>query len=757
MSTPFICNRSPAPGGVAKVDTGARFSARIDSGLISRADLNFHVGTGPAFWTGGALPEDHESVWFRLMTRALNETNPATRSIDPGTDELILAKLSPATVQAGLYFFGGLQAPAAPEDPLMLEFTLKLADGDVGSVGPDFVTGVEVGVLIDNSGAVIRFMRNSVGPARWIEVHTAAVTGFDTPVIPNNPNYTVAFDWDQGVAHTYKLLWQPTLDRVRLYVSTGQDALTNDLAFLPLGKVSDFPTLDPEQWMPNQPWAFFGHGQPGPTSTSRWSNAYLYNIVTTPVFAGVFTGEHTGEAISDDVIHYDAPTLPVDALSAWVPLPALLGTIEGSVESQLDRVVVRSAGSGTSYGFYRVEPRLASSPVMLDFRVACFANRLAPGTVHAGPELFVDDGVRSIQVCFLYAGATQYVGLLRNAATPELITAYTAQVYGWNAETTYRLIVDAANDTVRLVQMTLVSGEMEELVLVSTLYSLMPTTRDPAPVAWTPSLGFLINGVASDSTSELKLWRLRYSTGMRLVERNALPAPPWGTTGTGTATVVGTSGEEEIELVATAGGFYYRRAEATLSSASGATVECQMRLGSYEIGGVLDPIRSVTGVGVSIDDGSQRLLLVLAEAGPPLGKIIFLATMLDLEENLNAIRRGDTSVAGTYTSLDWTTNLVYRIERTVGAGVKVLVNDEIDPVLRFEEGAFNYLDSEGSGPRVSFGALNTDLFAAPISTSYWRYFRYSISSGVDVSATPVLSENEILARFNHAVDVIGEG
>jgi len=835
MSNPIICNRSPAPSAIGGVDSGARFSLRVVDRVVDRSKVFFHLGAGPAFYPGGIHPQDHETVNFTLATKFFNFHDPADVSVDGGTDELIIDKTLTTQVQAATFFFGGLQSPAIPEAPLMLEFTLSLQDADVSNITINAsddqhqLAGPECGFFIGDTGVVVRFMRDSAGPggARWVELHDVRLTapGYFPPIAVSQ----ILHDWDQGQAWTYKVLWHPQLDVLRLYVSTGPLELLSDLLLVD-ARVSDVTPIPAAELRPNLPLAFFGHGHGDPISTSRWGNAYLYNLVHSPIVEGIFPGLHTGTIQSDDVVHYRGDARPRQVLQPWIIIPDSLGPVSGNETLNGDRLVLSRAGSGTSYGYYRVEPTLDSEPVVFDFKLTGLYQNFDDASANTGMEVFIDDGTKVLRFCLLYSGATQYVGILVDDTNPESLVAYNAVIYGWSGETSYRIIY-APGLWVKVVQLVVDEGELKEFLLTQATYESLPDTRDPSG-AYTPSLGFLLNGADSvEYNTSMQLGRIRYSANARLLDGTTTPPSPW--TGEGmfgdpdiddSSYAVATSDGVELHLddQYNEQGLYFWRHEAMLSAIIGVTVEFKVRVDSYknwkpqpllatydwngsstvatadtsevtvgayirldadgrwyrvntvytnmsvELDGSswpvgttpssfspeleLNPIRTTTGVGLSIDDAVFQTMLIFAQEGPTLGKIMFLATMENLDDNLLAIRAGDPSVEGTYAPVDWTVSRIYRIERTNGVGLKVFVDDSDTSLIDFGYGDFQPPPTLEGVPMVRFG----NMIPERLNSSYWSHVRYSVSAGIDVAAFPVLSQNEVLARFDHAVNVIAE-
>jgi hypothetical protein len=193
---------------------------------------------------------------------------------------------------------------------------------------------------------------------------------------------------------------------------------------------------------------------------------------------------------------------------------------------------------------------------------------------------------------------------------------------------------------------------------------------------------------------------------------------------------------------------HYFHPEATLDSEQGSTVEVLGRVDSYEVNGETNPIRELVGVGFSIEDGTHLTQLLFAEAGPELGKIAFLSKSSDPSADLADIRSGES--IDNYVQVDWTLFHNYRLEKTKGGYLRLFIDEDELPSLEFPEPEFPYPSAGTQG--IYFGQLISGLN----TTSSWRYVRHSVSAGFDVSLKPILSENEVLSRFKHVVNVIVE-
>lgn len=740
MSTPIITNRAPTPGEIAGVADAAAFSARDRDSEIDRSSLNFHVGAGPAFWEGGFLPEDHGTIDFVFKALVGKPKNFATRTI-LGGGELEIVKII-AVNQEAIYEFGGLQSPADPADAIMVEFTLELPQGLLSIDGTDY-TGVLVGMKINDTGVAIKFFTD-LGVNRSIEIHDVNTAVTTAP----SGTYQVNYDWDQSKPHTYKLLWQPKLDLLKLYVSSGQDSLTPDTLLID-GKVSDFPPTLPASQIPSaQPVAFFGHGSATTKSTSRWHNAYLYNLVVSPLIGGFMIGEQTGFLRTDAVVDYRVDDLPRKAERPWILLPDSFGTVDGNVFIAADgHLKMFRSNKTSSYGFFRREPKVDLVPTMFDFKVAGRLMSLDPSLGEStGMEFYIDDGNKKAMVALLDQLGTQYVGLLASAPA-NLLANYDAIVASWLNEVQYRLILDPVGGAAVLFRIIQTDDGPDQETISFISYASLPASDLPGP-----GVGFLHNANTIEALAEMRVAQMRYTTDLRILSGQFLPTVQ-GWTKSATAQDATTDGIAflTVDDAVVGEALYYFRAEATLNAGKGFTIDFRVRIDSYEKGGVVDVIRELTGVGAEIDDGGRIYRLMFADAGPNNNKIIFLGIGDDVEQNLLDIRAGTSSVQGTYVSVDWSTSHIYRLEKTIGGKLRLYIDFEDQPSIELDVPVSN-LPLSTSGPEVRFGSLLTDRK----SNSVWKWLLHNVSAGFDVSSFTLMSENEVLSRFEHAINVIAE-
>ena len=731
MSIPVVANKIPVPNSVGGVGDANRFSLRDQDAKINRSSIYCYIGSGSALYRGGQLPEEVENPSFRLNSFIGTTSNFADREIGV-EDELVLSKLAAGVNQRSMYFFGGLEAPAEDDAALMLEFTLKLAQADVASDANDF-TGVMAGFRVGESGITVKF--KSDGVTRWIEVHE--VDSATTAAI--GPNYVAAFDWDTGNAETYKLLWNPLTNVVRLYVSQGQESLTSDI-LLADGLYSDFLLAIPVEEQPAvSPEAFFGHFSNDATSISRWYSVYFLNTVTTPIVGGIPRGGHQGFVATNEVTDYLPTDLPDRVGKAWNPLPDSFGTLGGGVQVSND-VLTMYRTADESIGYYRNELKPAVAPTMIDFRVSGSARSVQGQST--GMEVFLTTDTKEVRFALLEAAGSQYIGLY-SGGDSDLVASYVSLLTGWGATRSYRLIVDPAG-TAALYQLAVAEEGIDETFIGEIDYISLPAVGS-LPVN---AIGFLHNALNSSAQADMVVERIRYSTDLRLLSGSALPAAPWAQVGAGSPANDGTLTTLNDALDSDV--LYYARADANLNADEGLMAEFRARVDSYSRGGLESPSRTVTGAVFSIDNGTNQYMLCFADAGPPNGRIVFLATNEDLDQNLLDIREGKAE--GTYGIIDWSELHMYRFERGRDGLIRLFVDDSDTPLIELSDSEFTPIPTAGSGARVLFGSYIDEA----LCQSSWQYVRYTSSQGFDVSLFPTLTEQEVLSRFDQAVNLIVE-
>jgi hypothetical protein len=346
-------------------------------------------------------------------------------------------------------------------------------------------------------------------------------------------------------------------------------------------------------------------------------------------------------------------------------------------------------------------------------------------------------------VALLFSDGDSLIGLYLGGDTEDA-ASYLSFLTGWQAERTYRLKLDPAGQT-NLYFLAAGNEGVEENFLVG-----VPTVSLPASSMPGPGIGFLHNAETSEATAALFVSRLRYS-----VRGNMIAAPP--VPGTWTEAGVGAETDEEgaitLESTSQTDPYYFYRGEADTDAENGSGIEFRARVQSYSIDGEDSRIRSLPGVGVAINDGTNQTALLFADAGPPHGRIAFLAkTDTDYAATLEKIRAGDESVEGIFTPVDWMLFHLYRLQRAVGGKILLFVDNSLTPVLELEEVGYDYPTSETGTWQIRFG----NILEGALVTSQWVLMHYNVSRGLDISIAPKLGDAEVLGQFGQAFNDILE-
>lgn len=732
MANPVIVNVAPAPGSVAKVLAPARFSIRSSSLEIDRSTVTFYRGAGPVFYdaASGILPENHEDLTFKLFALEGIVNNLSDRAI-VGT-ELEIAKTA-GVAQEALYLMGGLEAPADPEAILMVEFTVRIPWSGVTHDNDD--SGVRVGLWAGDSGVTVRF-RGGVNP-RAIELWDAAYSTASRPIVGGDP-YRYVYDWDDQT-DTYKLLWHPRANLVRLYRSTGQGATTTDDLIID-GEVSDFPSLPAEEQRIHPPWVFFGHSTPAAISTSYWSNVYLFNVASAPIYNGLPVGEQAGLVQSDQVCEYRATTAPEDAEQPWSPLPDSFGQIGTSKRLDNNWLTLQRDSVLDSIGFFREETRLDTGITVFDFTFRGELDFIQSGTQNTGMEFYIDNGVAVARVALLWSDGVSYLGIF-TGGDPKDVASYAADIVSWHVERTFRLTLDPAGQTV-LSSINVADEGVDEEYFVGVLTSGLPASEMPGP-----GIGFLHNANTSEAKGALRVKRVRYSTDLRSVDSTPIPVA-WTEDGTG----VQSDEDGYVTLESTSQGdhFFYYREETVGDSENGVSVEFRTRVTEYSIDGEESPIRAMPGVGMVINDETNHLAVLFADAGPPDERIVFLAeTDTDYAATLLKIRAGDATVEGIYAGVDWTEFHLYRFHRTPAGRLRLFIDNSATPSIDLEDRSYSYPASETVQWQIKFG----NVLSGALVTSQWKFLRYNISKGFDFSVAPIEGGEPLFSHaFNNLIE-----
>jgi len=527
----IVTNIVPLHNSTAKVGSSLRCSLRDPDSEVDRGKVNVYLGNGPVFYLGDELPQDLDFPTMHFEALSGHPNNPAELELDG--DYLKISKLAGGSNQEAVLRMGGLEAPANPDAPMMIEFTLKLNASEVAYSG--ILSGVQVGLYANDSGVVVKFIDDG---GRTVALYDAGLTGPQV-VVPST-----AFDWDVGAAlnpdgsNTFKLLWHPQLDLVKLYV---KDEFADSDRLLIETTVSAFGSVPSWEIRTPQPWVIFGHGvETAATSVSRWKGVFLHNEVSRAVANGIPAGGHVSIIRTNNQIEYDGTeSAPLDASSPWLPLPASFGTWGGYQRvCPLGLQLTRRQGA-ESIGYHRIEPRV-TGPIVLDFWLSGSVVRQEEGAASTGIEVYISDGTNDVRFALLQDSAgTQYVGILTDSANPELLSSYEGGQQSFGTERQYRLIYQPG-DRVKLYNIIETDEGLTEDLVVEVLAIDLPAAALPGP-----GIGFLHNANAVDAEAEMFVRRIRYSYLGQVTDwRDLVSATPSWAPSVGGTVVPGTDSQE---------------------------------------------------------------------------------------------------------------------------------------------------------------------------------------------------------------------
>ena len=696
---------------------------------INRSQLDLYLGYGKSRWTGGILPESNDKGEF-ILDRMFGNVAPAPDSdaritIDGGF--LKIDKYLADNYQRAWYSFGRLDAPAEDSDPIMVEFEVLVYANEVVSDSRYF-TGIMFGLFTGDSGFTVKFYSKAgKEPRNWMEMHNSDQNATAAP----DASYVVEYDWNGGL-NIFKVLWDPQANRVLMLCSYGE---VNDFADLVMidGRTSDFQQTPEDQRRVHQPIAFFGHGHATPTGISRWTRASIYNLVSKGIDSGIYQGEHAGNIVTDNVINYTPDRIPDRSFPSWLPLSSgWWGTVDGSSYISEQQLVLLKRNRTASYGFYRSEPAVVNYPSILDFWISGEVFYQGNGVQSTGVEVYIADGSYVARVALLYDYTSRSIGILTTLYPDTYTGAYIGTGIDWTTPQHYRIIYDPSSGALLYLVENSERGLSYSLI-ASVGIDLLPEDTTPSP-----GIGFIHNGEVGETEAQLNIQGIRFLSNARLWFGDFLPDDSWEFVGSGLTSI--TSGTMKID-----GNGFYTRSESTdiFTSAIGYTLEFRTRITDY---GDNNPERTNTGVGVAINDGSQSTMVLFADAGPEIGKIVYLPNDTDFDEVLAKIRAGDPSMSGLYAKVDWSTYKTYRLERTIGGKVQLFIDDIPSPVISIPHNLFTYLPSMG-GPFVLFG----NFVEYSSAKSDWEFLYYSLSLGFDIKIDRVM---ELEEKFDSVINVI---
>lgn len=398
----------------------------------------------------------------------------------------------------------------------------------------------------------------------------------------------------------------------------------------------------------------------------------------------------------------------------------------------------------SSFSIFRDEPgflRMATDGIMLEFK--CNISTTGGSGFETGAAIAIWDGVSLYQLDFLYDGAVQNIGLLKDGGNPGDPNSHLLPATPVDFKfKTLRLVIDPGRATIDVFD---VGASLSTPVATWTLNrSLLPMTNYAGisiglPVSSTSAVGrfdiyslkysYIYNSWetrdAIAPTAATPVWN-EASADMAI----ALAAPmgmPLG--GLGPPSTPGTASlESDGYHIICAGGetLVYNRVT-QLDATKGGAIEFSMKIDKWH------PFTR-TGAFAILDDALNAYMLSFVETDTGRYVCIPLAAGAGSYQEY----AGRTGLGAKLSiPLDWTQEHIYRLERRPRDGVYLFVDDAPTPAIALPETArYSFPVSRFTESIAMFGH-----FTEEGGESVWRYVRtlfgvgYELSTALDI--TPV--------------------
>lgn len=625
----------------------------------------------------------------------------------------VLTPFDDSTVSSPLVF------SVFPGPILPLPFSPIGSSGSSGSVPVDngTILGLEHGPR--NKVFYIRFQLHSDG-TRLIRFTSYKKDDGSSPVV----NSSVVFDWSS--LRRYFLVWNENEGYVEVY---GQVSTSTKRIFRVL--ISSLPD------MPDSYFARAGsasevtmlYGQLGPSGDrSTWANVAVTADAGYPVLGNIRPGDFVTAVRGAEMISVRGDRDPRDLdVSAWFQAPeAVLEEPDPDATTAIKNGCFRMTKptAGKSFALYREEPGFLASNsdgFAVTAKIEVEMIQLVGASTGMGITIF--DGQSIFQLQLFDDIGVKTIGLLKNAGDEMDITDHflPEQAFDWKGRRTFRMVMDPRRSIIRFYD----GEDMSQAI------STIPFDRNNLPSAsdfgLTGMTPFILVGhtMAAATRGTFVLESLSYShfyhawDGEDGFSPSVLQTNPAFTrTTTGGASSVMDNGQ--LVITNPTGGSDKFSQSAPFGANRGAIVEANVQITSWR------PF-SKTGTYVVLDDGVHCYAITFIETSQ--AKYVALSK----RDALGGFRElvGRDGVAATVSFLlDWSQPHTYRIERRPYEGVKVFVDEELEPRITVAESALVELpDPLYSGtPTLAFGQFTTEA-----AVSKWSFVRSFFSRGYEIS------------------------
>lgn len=537
-------------------------------------------------------------------------------------------------------------------------------------------------------------------------------------------NSSIAFDW--SALQRYIIVWNENEGYLEVY---GQLALSTQRLFRVF--ISAIPTM-PDDYVlragsPDAVTALYG--QLGPSGDrSTWENIAVTVDVGFPVLGNIRPGDFLTYVRGAELVGFLGDKDPRDAdISPWFTAPSsILADPDSGASTSLDNgkfKLIKPAADKT-FAIYREEPALlASNSEGFMFNASIFSEATRQDGAATGMGITVYDGQTVFQIQLFNDVGSRTVGILKKNGSDEDITEHflPTTLLDWSAGAPFRVVFDSRNNALRIYG----SDLSTPLLDLSIDRSLLP---DGSDYGWDGLTPFVLIGhtmpTTTTGTLNIKSFNLCHlyqawdAAGGH--EPDDAPTSPIFTEQT-TGGASSTTADGALTIDAPAGAHdKFHRSLAFFGNNRGGILEVRLQITQWR------PLTK-TGLYFLMDDGVRVYAVTFIDT--TLGKFVALSRRDGLGEFQETTGR-DGDAATVSFLLDWSQPHTYRLERRPFEGLRLFVDDEVEPRINYPETKLSLLpDPMYAGtPTMAFGQ-----FSSESSISKWSFVHGFFSRGYEIA------------------------
>lgn len=537
-------------------------------------------------------------------------------------------------------------------------------------------------------------------------------------------NLSTLFDWTS--LHRYTIVWNEVDGNVEVYAHIG--TLTQRLFNVAIESLPQLPT---------DYYAKAGggaditaiYGQLGPIGDkSSWTNIAVTRDVGYPIVGTIRPGDFNTTVNGAEYVPMDTRIDPREAgISVWA-------TAAESVLADTDDEATTFVGNGIfniekptsakTFALYREEPGLLASSTdgfMIQATLSAADYELEASSTGMGVIVF--DGTTVFHLQLLDDLERRTIGLLKKDGNLiDLSEHFTpATDFDWEDLKSFRFVADPRRNVIRFYSADDPSTSTMEIPFDR---STLPSASD---YSWTGLTPFILVGHLSalDTTGTLKIKEFKFChlyhgwDSEDGVAPNLAPTSPVYTRVTSGGSVASMA-SGELSITAPGGSLDKFHRAADCGFGRGAVLEARLNITSWRP-------KSRTGTYVVLDDGIHAYAITFLENNT--GKFVALSRRTNAG-GFQEVGGKDGDAATVSFLMDWTQKHTYRLERIPNEGIKVFLDDEVEPRITYPESKLAFLpDAQFSGtPTAAFGQFSTEG-----ATSHWSFVRGFFSRGFEMS------------------------